>query len=485
MNLAFLEDLAPVGILILGAAVCAALDLRGADSHSRTLGRIRWVALLALLLAFAASIGFWKSSFGPTPPDIEHGSLVIDRFALFFYAATLIAAAAVVLCGADAESELDPHRGVFYLLLLMSCAGVLLTASAGDLVAMGAGLALTVLPMALAQGLRKTDAESVRTAIRALSVVGFSLVAFLVGAAILAGLAGTTTLRSIPAGLPQLDPLLVVAATLVVLGAGAQLGVFPFLWWRASAGAKLPTLPFLAGTVLGFLAGSAVLLRLLAGGLGSGPSTWTMTVAVLAAITLVVSPCLAWRQRRLGQTVVYLLIAQLALVLASLPEISRQGTAAILYLLLCVIPLAAALLGLLGSIAAQGEGDATSDLRGLWARSPLLAGGLAVLLAGLAGIPPLAGFFARLLVVDSALHAGLGWLAWLELLSAVIGALVVLRWLLTIFDARVDGPELALPGRSAVIGILLCAGAVLSFGVLLGPLFGIASRAGLSPLIGP
>ncbi|HUY54955.1 MAG TPA: hypothetical protein VMV23_07335, partial [Candidatus Nanopelagicaceae bacterium] len=107
MNLAFLEDFAPIGILMLGAAVCAALDLRGADSHGRTLERIRWVALLALLLAFATSIGFWKSSFGPTPPDIEHGSLVIDRFALFFYAATLVAAAAVVLCGSDAESELD------------------------------------------------------------------------------------------------------------------------------------------------------------------------------------------------------------------------------------------------------------------------------------------------------------------------------------------------------------------------------------------
>ncbi|MGB6771923.1 MAG: proton-conducting transporter membrane subunit [Candidatus Dormiibacterota bacterium] len=485
MNLAFLEDFTPIGILVLGAAVCAALDLRGGDSHGRALERIRWVALLALLLAFVTSIGFWKSSFGPTPPDIEHGSLVIDRFALFFYAATLVGAAAVVLCGSDAESEMDPHRGVFYLLMLMSCAGVLLTASATDLTSMGAGLALTVLPMAMAQGLRKTDAESVRTAIRALAVVGFSLVIFLVGTAMLAGLAGTTALRSIPAGLTYVNPMLVVAATLVVLGAGALLGVFPFLWWRTGAGAKLPTLPFLAGTVLGFLAGSAALLRVLAGGLGAGPSTWTMTVAVLAGVTLVVSPCLAWRQRRLGQTVVYLLIAQLALVLASLPEISRQGTAAILYLLLCVIPLAAALLGLLGSIAAQGEGDSTSDLRGLWARSPLLAVGLAVLLAGLAGLPPLAGFFARLLAVDSVLHAGLGWLAWLELLSALIAALVVFRWLLTIFDARVDGPEIALPGRSALIGIVLCAGAVLSFGVLLGPLFGIASRAGLSPLIGP
>jgi NADH-quinone oxidoreductase subunit N len=210
-----------------------------------------------------------------------------------------------------------------------------------------------------------------------------------------------------------------------------------------------------------------------------------MAVAVLAGATLVLAPLLAWRQRRLGRAVIYLLGAQLALGLATLPEISQRGTATILYLLLCTIPLGAALLGLLGAISAQGEGDADSDLRGLWARSPVLAGGLALLLVGLAGLPPMAGFFARFLSAASALHAGLGWLSWLELLSAVLCVLVVFRWLLTILDARADGPELALPGRTTLIGIGLCLAAVLSFGVLVGPLFAIATRGALPPLIGP
>lgn len=485
MNLAFLQDFGPIGILLLGAAVCAAVDLRDSPGRGHAPGRTRWVALAALLLAFAASIGFWHSSFGPTPPDIEHGSFVIDRLALYFYAAALAGAGAVVLCGADSEGELDPHRGVFHLLLLVSCAGVLFTASAGDLVSIGAGMALTVLPMALAQGLRKTDAESVRTAARALSLSGFSLVALLGGMAILAALAGSTTLRVIPGGLHQIGPALVVAAILMLLGAGAQFGIFPFLWWRAGAVSRLPALPFLAGTVLGSLAGGAALLRLLPGALGAAPASWDLAAAILAAITLVVAPCLAWRQRRLGQAVVYLLAAQLGLLLATLPEVSQVGTATVLYLLLCVTPLGLGLLGLLGSISSQGEGDATSDLRGLWARAPLTAGAMALLLAGLAGLPPLAGFFVRLMTVATALHSGLGWLAWLELLSAGISALVVFRWLLTIFDARVDGPEVALPGRSTIIGVGLCLGAVLSFGVLVGPLFAIASRGALPPLIGP
>jgi NADH-quinone oxidoreductase subunit N len=484
MSWAFLQDFGPIGMLLLGAAACAGVDLRGAGRDGSGAAS-RWVALAALVLAFAASIGFWHSSFGPTPPDIEHGSLVVDRFALFFYAATLAAAAAVLLCGADSESELDPHRGVFHLLLLMSTAGVLFTASSADVISMAAGLALALLPVGLAQGLHKTDPDAVRSAARALSVSGFSLATLVGGLVLLAGLAGTTSLREIPVGLHQVDPLLVVAAIMLVLGAGLQLGVFPFLWWRAEEGPRPPAGPYLAATLLGSLAAAAALLRLLPGALAAAPSTWTMAVAVLAGATLVLAPLLAWRQRRLGRAVLYLLGAQLALGLATLPEISQSGTATILYLLLCTIPLGAALLGLLGAVSAQGEGDAVSDLRGLWARSPALAGGLVLLLLGLAGLPPTAGFFARLMTADSALHAGLGWLSWLELLSAVLCILVVFRWLLTILDARADGPVLELPGRTTLVGIGLCLAAVLSFGVLVGPLFAIASRGALPPLIGP
>ena len=485
MKLSFLQDFAPIGVLLLGAVVCAALDLRSFDRQGSRRQHTRWVTLATLLLAFGVSIGFWHSSFGPTPPDIEHGSLVIDRFTLFFYAITLATAGAVVLCGADAESELDPHRGVFHLLLLMSAAGVMFTASAADLTSLGSGLALAVLPMGLAQGLHKTDAGSVRTAARALSVSGFALVVFFAGAAILAGVAGTTSLHAIPAGLGQVDPLLVVGATALILGAAAQLGVFPFIWWRAGLTARLPQLPFLAASLLGALAATAALLRLLPGALGAAPSSWSLAVSVVAGVTLVLAPIAAWRQRRLAPAVVYLLCAQLALIPATLPEISQPGTATILYSLLCIVPLAAALLGLLGSITAQGEGTGVVQLRGLWARSPMVAGGLALLLVGLAGSPPLAGFFARLMSADSALQAGLGWLAWLELLSAGLSALVVLRWLLIIFDARVDGPTLVLPERATVIGIVLCTAAVLSFGLLVGPLFAIATRGALPPLIGP
>ncbi|HEY6539085.1 MAG TPA: proton-conducting transporter membrane subunit [Candidatus Dormibacteraeota bacterium] len=485
MNLSFLQDFGPVGILVLGACVCAALDLRGFDGRGRAPQLTRWVTLATLLLAFVACVGFWRSSFGSAPPDIEHGSLVIDRFALYFYAITLAAAGAVVLCGSDSERQLDPHRGVFHLLLLMSCAGVLFTASAADLVSLGSGLALAVLPLALAQGLHKTELGSVRTAARAMSVTGFGLILFLAGAAILAGLAGTTSLHAIPSGLRQLDPLLVLAAILLLSGAGIMAGLAPFLWWRSSLVARVPSLPFLAGILLGSLAAAAALLRLLPGALGAVPGSWTMSAAVVAGSTLVLAPLLAWRQRSLAPAVVYLLIAQLALVPATMPGISQRATAAILYSLLCVVPLGAGLLGLLGSITAQGEGTGTSDLRGIWARSPVLTAGLALLLVGLAGLPPTASFFVRLLTVDAALHSGLGWLAWLELVSAVLSALVVFRWLLTIFDARVDGADLDLPQRPALLGIVLCTSAVISFGLLLGPLFAIASRGALPPLIGP
>jgi NADH-quinone oxidoreductase subunit N len=485
VNLAFLQDFAPIGLLVLGAAVCSWLDLRqdrggwGGGSPSR------WVALGTLLLAFLASIGFWHSSFGPTPPDVEHGSFLIDRFALFFYAAGLAAAGAVIVCGADAEVEVAPHTGVYHALLLMATAGVLFTASAADLISLAVGLALTSLPLAIAQGLSKTNLTALRTATRSLTITGALLLMFLGGEAILAGVGGTTTLSAIVRQTLPVDPLLALASILLVLGAVGQMGVFPFGAWRATELVRAPLGAATARTALVALAALAALLRLLPGALGAIPQVWAVSVSVLAAITLLVAPILALRQRRLLAAIQHLLVAQLAFCLLDLLDLSRPATASLLFLLLTLVPLAAATLGLFGALRAAGEEDTRAALRGLWARTPGLAGMLALLLVAAAGLPPLAGFFARVFSVEAALRAGFGWLALLALVSAVAGVVVAYRWVMVIFDARVDGPELVLPGRVALVGVLLCGLSFLGFVVFLGPLVGIATRAALPPLFGP
>jgi len=485
VNLAFVEDFGPLAILVLGAAVCAWLDLVGESPALAGRHLSRWVSLAALALAFLASVGFWKSSFGLTPPDIEHGSFLIDRFALFFYPVGLAAAGALILTGADAEADLDPHVGVYHALLLVSAAGVLYTASAADMMSLAVGLSLASLPLLLALGLRKTDAASVRLALRSLVISGALMAFFIGGEAILAGLAQSTQLRTLALRPLPVDPLVAVAALLVLVGATGQLGVVPFGLWRAGEAAGAPLGPSIGRTVMVALAALAALLRLLPGGLGGVGGTWEVTVAVVAGATLILAPLAALRQRRLTAVVSLLLVAQLALALIALPEVARPATASVLYLLLCFVPLGAAGLGLLSAIGAEGQGDTRAALRGLWARSPILAGVLAGLLVALAGIPPVAGFFARVFTIESAFQAGLGWLVWLALLSAVLSAIVAFRWMLVLFDPRVDGPELGLPGRTTMVGIVLSGVAVFSFAILLGPLMAIAARAAVPPLFGP
>lgn len=485
MNLAFIQDFVPIGVLVLGAAGCSWLDLGqgrrrwGGDSPSR------WVALAALLVAFLASIGFWHSSFGPTPPDVEHGSFLIDRFALFFYAAGLAAAGAVVICGTDSEAEVAPHIGVYHALLLMATAGILFTASAADLISLAVGLALTTLPLAIAQGLNKTNLVALRTATRSLSIAAALLAVFVAGEAIVAGVGGSTTLRVIAQRSLPLDPALAVAALLVMVGALGQLGVFPFGGWRSFELDRVPLGAGLARTALLSLAVVAALLRLLPGALGSVAPDWTVTLGVLAALTLIGAPILALRQRRLLGAVQQLLIAQLAFGLLDLLDTSRSGTAAMLYLLLTLVPLAAATLALAGALRGSGEEDTQAALRGLWARTPWMAGMLAVLVVAAAGLPPLAGFFVRLFSVEAALRAGFGWLVVLALVSSLLGIGVAYRWVMVLFDARVDGPELVLPGRVALVGVALCGASFLGFVVVLGPLLGVAARAAVPPLFGP
>ncbi|MHB8325116.1 MAG: proton-conducting transporter transmembrane domain-containing protein [Candidatus Dormibacteria bacterium] len=485
MNLAFVQDFGPIAILVLGAAICSWLDLRADSSGLAHRHLSRWVALGALAVAFLASVGFWKTSLGLAPPDIEHGSFLLDRFALFFYPVGLAAAGALLLTGAEAEAELEPHVGVYHALLLVSSAGVLFTASAGDMASLAVGLAMTSLPLSLALGLRKTDSGSMRLAVRSLVISGVLLATFVGGEAILAGLAQSTELRSLAQRPLPIDPLVTLAALLLLVGAVGQLGVFPFGMWRAGEALGAPLGPSMGRTVMVALAAVAAVLRLLPGALGGVPATWTATVAVLAGATLILAPLAALRQRRMTAAISHLLVAQLALALIALPEVARPATASILYLLLCFVPLAAASLGLLSAITGQGLSDSRTSLRGLWARSPILAGLLAGLLVALAGAPPVAGFFARVFTVESAFQAGLGWLAWLALLSALLSAVVAFRWLLVLFDVRVDGPEVGLPGRTTMVGIILSGAAVFGFAILLGPLMAIAARAALPPLFGP
>ncbi|NNM97736.1 MAG: hypothetical protein HKL89_09070, partial [Candidatus Dormibacteraeota bacterium] len=274
MNLAFVEDFGPIGILVLGAVICSWLDLGGRFSFLGRRPLSRWVALAALALAFLASIGFWKSSFGFTPPDIEHGSFLIDRFALFFYPVALAAAGAVILTGADTEAELEPHVGLYHALLLVSAAGVLFTASSADLVSLAVGLSMASLPLLVALGLRKTDSGSMRLAVRSLVISGALLATFMGGEAILAGMAQSTELRSLAQRPLPVDPLVALAALLVLVGGVGQLGVAPFGRWRAGEAGGAPLAPSIGRTVMVALAAMAALLRILPGGLGGASGTW-------------------------------------------------------------------------------------------------------------------------------------------------------------------------------------------------------------------
>jgi NADH-quinone oxidoreductase subunit N len=483
VNFAFLQDFGPLGVLLLGAVACLGAESGLYGSRADRARLSRWIAVAFTALAFLAAVGFWRSSLGPAPPDVEHGSFLVDRFALFFYAAAPAAAAAILLAGSDLEEQLDPHQPLYHALVLVSTSGVMLTASGADLLTLLVGLATVSLPLVLGSALRKVDPGTVRSAARSFVVSGALLATFAAGEAILAGLGHATQLTLLEALPPS--PLLGLAALLITVGVAGPLGAFPFTWWRVGAAKAVPLGPSLAGLSLGALAAAAALLRLLPGTLSAAIPGWNVAVGVVAALTILIAPALAWRQRSLLAAVGYLFVGDAALVLVGVTWSSRPATAAVLYLVLGLVPVATASLGLLGTIQLSGAGDGIAQLRGLASRSPLHSGLLALLLAAVVGLPPLTGFFARIMVVESSLQAGLGWLAVAVVLGSVISAAVALRWALALVDPQAEGQPLELPSRATLVGLGLSVAALAGFTVTLGPLMGIAGRAALAPLAGP
>jgi len=472
VSLAFLADLGPEAVLVLGAAAALAVSRRRGD-------RIAWevtaVGIAACCLTFADSLLFWHASLGPAVPDIEHGSLLVDRYALFVEAVILAAAVAVLLLSGDSTEQLRPLQGEFTALVLLLALGGLVAAASQDLVTIGVGLTLAATASALLLGLRKREGAAAQAAVQSFCLLAGAVALFLAGVVVLYGLTGTTQLTGIAARLTRPDTAAVLAAALLILGAGGLLGLGPFLGWRRRSADPAPLAAVLAVTTLGGLAGLGALVRVLDTGFARVPLAWTVLVAALGAATALGAALLALRASRLRQLVLLLVAGDAGLALTALPALHHHGAAATLLATLVFAPLAAGGLGMVGWVGAVG--DRREDLRGLWGRAPGPCVALVVVLAALAGLPPLAGFISWFQLLGAAMAAGFGWVTWVAVLAATVAAVAVLRWVAVLLDPDVEGPTVAWPGPLVVAGLGLTGLALLLGGPVAGPLVGLAARA--------
>lgn len=412
--------------------------------------------------AGVAVLGGTALALAPSGPALG-GMFVQDGLAIFvkrvFLAATFIG----LLSGLGSDGGAPRRRSTeYHLLLLASLLGMLVLASARDVVLLFVAFELMSIPLYVLTGFAKREAEPVEASLKFFLVGSVSSAVMAYGLSFVYGATGSTSLAAIARA--SASPLLMLGLIATLAGLAFKIAAFPFHMWVPDAYEAGPT-PFVAWlSVAPKAAGFVTLFRVYFEGVGDRATVWAPAAAALATITMLGGNLMALPQKNTKRLLAYSGIAQIGYMLVGLAAASASGTAMILFYLVAYV------FGNMGAFlvveaVARAEGsEATSAFRGLAQRSPLLALAMLLFLLSLGGIPFVAGFWAKLYVFWAAAERGLYWLV---LVGAVLTVVALFYYLVVARSMYIDPPTHT--GRVRVapalaLSVLLCALGVVALG---------------------
>lgn len=471
--------------LILAGLVCVVLlaDLALPEDRKWLVMPVSFIGVLATLAAVLNLVA------GPARVTLG-GMFVVDSFAILFKIIFCLAALLVFALSHDYLRDDTIRQGEYYLMLLASLLGMLVIASSRDLVAIFVALETISIPAFILAGLRKSDLRSNEAALKFFLFSVLSSALMLYGMSLMYGVTGTTSLAGIAAVLqaqPPLPSVAILSIFLVVVGFGFKISAFPFQWWVPDTyeGSPVPVAAFLS--VASKTAGFAGLFQIMMIGFISLADEWRPFIAILAALTMTFGNLVALQQNHIIRLLAYSSIGQAGYILLPLGLISATNaatnqealSAAIVYLLVYAFMETGAF-AVATVCGKKGVGYFISDYAGLFRRSPGLALAMTMFLLSLAGMVPLAGWFAKFVVFKAAINAGAAGLAAVMALNTVIALFYYVRVAVEMaFKAPVEEAEVKLPPLPGT-AIAVTAAVVLVIGVL--PDF-FARLAGASALL--
>jgi NADH-quinone oxidoreductase subunit N len=423
-----------------------------------------------------------------------HGSLVVDNFSLFFVFLFLGVAILVILASIDYGQRFGRYQGEYYALILLATSGMMLLAGGRDLIAIFVALELTAISQYIMAALLK-DTRSSEAGLKYLLLGAISTAVLLYGMAFLFGLSGTTKLIA-PPGQPSiaatvaaadasLRGALVLAMVLLAAGLAFKTAVVPFQMWVPDVyeGSPTPVAAYLS--VASKAAGFAVVLRIFYDGLSSPfiSSDWSNLFAAVAAISMTVGNVVALMQTNIKRLLGYSSIAQAGNIMVGIAAISATngnfalGAGGVVFFLgTYAFTNLGAFIAVI-AISSRLDSDVIADYAGMGRRSPLLALALALCLISLTGIPPTAGFVAKVYIFNTAVQSDLVWLVIVAVLNSVVAAYYYLRVVGQMYLVPPPQEERVPVSWSLASSLGTAALGVLVIGIIPTPLISAAERA--------
>lgn len=404
------------------------------------------------------------------------GLFRLDDYAVFFKQVFLIGTILVVLFSVDAIESLPHSRSEFCVLLLFTLAGMMMLASANDLITLYVGLELMSISFFVLVGYVLKDSRSTEASIKYLVLASASSAVMLYGMSLLYGVSGKLSYAALASGV-QSSPAVLAGCVLLLSGFAFKIAAPPFHMWAPDVyeGAPVAITAMLA--MGSKAAGFAAMIRVFIDVFPATGYPWAVVVLLLAGASMLLGNLAAIPQTNIKRMLAYSSIAQAGYLATGLLAANPEGVKAMMFYLLIYAFANAGAFAVVAAVSLQRNGETIADLSGLSRQAPMLAAAMTISMLSMAGIPPLAGFMGKFFLFSAAIDAGYLWIAVLGFVLSMVSVYYYLNVVKYLYLAEPPSDEpfqVGLPIRLAVI--VAMTGTVL-LGVFPAPVAKVAAMA--------
>ncbi len=437
----------------------------------------RRLALLAMAGMALIAVGLIVLGAGGMRDTLFGTMFVFDPLAVFFKVFILATTVLAMLASMDAVDGLPHFRGEYYFLLPFCALGMMFMASANDFLSLFITVEFATFGFYILVAYLREDIRSSEAGIKffILGVLAASLIAY--GISLIYGETGSVLFDEIARARPTMSVGLLLGLLFVFVGLGFKIGAVPFHAWIPDVyeGAPTPVTAYLS--IAPKAAAFALFFRVLFSVLGDMTEGWRWLIVSLAILSMTYGNVTAIAQKNAKRLLAYSGIAQIGTLLIGFAAGTRMGGDAILFYLLTYLFANLGAFIVVIAFCNHTQRDDIDDLAGLNRRSPLLAFAMLIFLLSLAGVPPLAGFLAKVYIFAAAVHQDLLLLVSIGLINVVISFyyyLIVVKKMYTLEPADATPIPLSPPMR---VALCVCITGVIALGVWPAPFIDLSVAA--------
>ena len=458
VSLLSVAALAPQLLILILAVAVLFYDKALKPPEKRNMGLMTaWGSFLIILV----TIGIWLfyEESGQEPVALWGGMIRYDQVTLVFTLMFLIALLVTALISLDVKGL---QKGEYYALLMTATLGFIFMAASYDLIMLYLALETASISLYILADFNKGEYRSKEAGMKYFIYGAFASAVMLFGLSYIYGLTQETNIPAVAQQIANalasgLDPAVLVASALVVVGFGFKISAVPFHFWAPDVYEGAPTPVTGLVSTASKAAGFAIFLRILAAGVFGLPdpsSDWWAMLVAMCIVTMTLGNLLAIHQKNIKRMLAYSSIAQAGYAMIGLVTLTVEGSAATMFFLIYYLISNIAVFGIIILVSNLTGSDEVDDLRGLSRRSPILALAMMFALLSLAGIPPTAGFFGKFFLFRATIDFGLWWLAAIGIFNAFIALYYYLGIIKVMYLYRSDEEDVPFPvSRAAKLAI--------------------------------